>query len=339
MLRHLKQVIRRILKFFFSDRTSLAIQLARDYLYDCRRFYRGSALVRLDTRQRIEGWIIQDYHRIEKGLIALEPRIFGEYFRDRLVRNVEDFVEQYGITPQVAAAIKNLRLYVEFHQKLGAELSEEFNARVQSLQAHCNGTKENGVLAGYKEIRRSEISASQKVDYTSFIRSRTSVREYLREPVELSTLKKAISNALYYPSVCNRQHCRVRLFTNKQQIDQILALQNGNWTFRSEVFTLLVVTSDLSYFCSVGEKNQGYVDGGIFAMNTVLSLHAEGLGTCMLNWSRDRGSDLQLKRLLRLPDEEIVIMMIAVGYMKEQFRAAVSAKRQLDEVLIVDPGL
>ena len=52
-------------------------------------------------------------------------------------------------------------------------------------------------------------------------------------------------------------------------------------------------------------------------MSLVYGLHSLGLGTFCLNWSVKNQQDKQLKMIAEIPDYDLVIMMIVVGYLPE----------------------
>jgi Nitroreductase family. len=97
---------------------------------------------------------------------------------------------------------------------------------------------------------------------------------------------------------------------------------------------LLVVTERRSAFVGVGERNQRWVDGGLFAMSVVLSLHAQGLASCFLNWSQTVSATQELRARSGIPKTEDVIVLIAVGWPAEQARVARSPLRAVDDWLV-----
>ena len=317
------------------------LDLFFDYVYDFTRYLLSSGLFSQtsDAQARAQGEIIREYHRIEKGLLNPNPRPFGNDFRDDLIKRTTLYLEQYGLDPQVLSAVSNLQHYVQFHDAIGEGLPDSVVTSVAELVAAVGEEAVYSVSAGVDTVLRKDIEALQRIDYESFVSCRRSVREFSGKPVSIECIINAVRAVRYTPSVCNRQTCNVNLYTVKDDILRILSHQNGNDTFRDEVNTLLVVSSHLSYFNRIGEKNQAYIDGGLFAMNLVLALHAQGLGTCMLNWSRDRRYDKQLKKLLGFQRHRVIIMMIAVGSLKEDYRVAASVKRSVDELLDIDSPL
>ncbi|NKW01242.1 hypothetical protein GS922_07610 [Rhodococcus hoagii] len=91
---------------------------------------------------------------------------------------------------------------------------------------------------------------------------------------------------------------------------------------------------DLRSFLTSGERNQVFIDGGLFSMNLVHGLLARGVGTCCLNWSVDAPQDAKLRRALNLPPHEVVIMMIALGYPEIAARVTHSPKIATERVLM-----
>jgi nitroreductase len=108
----------------------------------------------------------------------------------------------------------------------------------------------------------------------------------------------------------------------------------GNSGFGHKVKTLLMVTVDRQCFFTEAERNQCWIDGGLFAMSLVYGLHSLGLGSCCLNWSVTRERDKLLKKVTGLKESDAVIMMIAVGHLKEEFNVATSARKSLNHFLV-----
>ena len=177
------------------------------------------------------------------------------------------------------------------------------------------------------------------MDFLGFMDARHSVRNYAPVPVDPAVLRRATMAAQQTPSSCNRQTCRAYAFTERPALTRVLALHNGNRGFGDQLGGVFVVTSDLSHWNDVGERNQGFVDGGMFAMTLALALHAEGLGTVMLNWSAAREADVAMRRLVQIADNEIIITLIGFGHMREDFRVPVSRRKPVESVLRLNPAL
>ena len=84
------------------------------------------------------------------------------------------------------------------------------------------------------------------------------------------------------------------------------------------------------------QRNQLYVDGGLFSMNLMLAAHGLGLASCPLNLAVTNDVERRIKQAGGIPANERVIMMIAVGVpVTEGRKAAKSPRRALSEILTV----
>ena len=114
----------------------------------------------------------------------------------------------------------------------------------------------------------------------------------------------------------------------------VLAIQMGSSGFGHLASSVIVVTSDLRCFFRNGEQKQPFVDGGIFLMSLILAFHSLGIGSCALNWSVDRQQDTALREFIGLPDHEVVIALLAVGMLSEEYEVAESRRRPVSEIII-----
>jgi nitroreductase len=169
----------------------------------------------------------------------------------------------------------------------------------------------------------------------TFLTSRHSVRDFDQRPVDRSLLEEAVRLAAYAPSVCNRQGYRAYLFDDRADVQRILSLHSGSQGFAARVPALLVVTFDIRAFEDSLERNQGWIDGGLFSMMLLLALHGLGLGAVPLNWSRRNSATARLRRAAALPEHDNVVLLIATGHPAEGYRVARSTRRPLGQILRV----
>jgi nitroreductase len=187
-------------------------------------------------------------------------------------------------------------------------------------------------------LKREEILACARRDLRDFFASRHSIRHFADGPVDLTLIRQAIQMAISTPSVCNRQAWRVYVLPDDDLKERALRRQNGNRGFSEQIAVLLVVACDLRQFVSIGERNQPWIDGGMFAMSLLLALHSLGLGTCCLNWSVDRDADEELREAIGIAECDVVLMMIAVGNLADQFLVARSERRDISKIMIILHG-
>lgn len=312
--------------------------LLNNSYYDFKRFSKwSSANNKVDTKTNLRSLITMDYHRLEKGLALKNPKIgFGKDVINRLSDFLPQYQNQYGSDETVMITLNALQEYYDFNLEKGldSKIAYQTIAKIKS-----NFNPNDHILekeGGTKIIQKKDIQAAGKIDLRSFFMSRYSVRQFTEEEVDISLIEQAVLMAQKTPSVCNRQSCRVYAFSEEAQKKKVLSYQNGNRGFGNQASKVLIVTSNLEHFASIGERYQGWIDGGMFSMSLVYALHSLGLGTCCLNWCVKQKQDKQLKISAGIPDSDLVIMMIAVGHLPEEFKVAQSPRKPLKEVLIVD---
>ncbi len=176
-------------------------------------------------------------------------------------------------------------------------------------------------------------------DFGRFVEARHSVRAFAPGPVSERAIRRAVAAAQRAPSSCNRQTCHAHIWTERELIDRVRAHQAGNRTFGHELGGIAVVTSDLRYWEHAGERYQAWVDGGLFAMTLAYALHAEGLGTCMLNWSVEKEVDEALRREIGLGDEHSIIVLLGFGNLPDSFKTCQSPRMPIETALTLNAPL
>lgn len=114
------------------------------------------------------------------------------------------------------------------------------------------------------------------------------------------------------PSACNRQSTRVYILDHKD-FDIISRWTGGVKTFLHTVDKLLIITGQMSAF-EKDEYFQYSVNAGIFTGYLTLSLHAVGIGACVLQ--RPLLKDIMwenLQKRLNIPMDEQVVCAMAIG--------------------------
>lgn len=304
-----------------------AISALVGFSYDFSRYLRyGGWRDRGDMRQR-DYKAVKTYHRLEKSL-SFRARATGSGWDA-----AGDLAHLLGRGRGVATALS-------YHETIGIKVLQDFVGAssgggeiAHRVAAFLQRTSQLSAKGGVIDITAAQLREGQLEDPERFFFSRHSVRDFQPDPVPHALLHRAVRLAMKTPSVCNRQAWHIYELDQRASIDAALALQNGNRGFGHEVPCLLIVTADLRAFDTHGERFQHWIDGGMFAMSLVLALHALGLGSCCLNWSRGAGDDLRLRRRLALDRAHTVIMMMAVGYPRTHLKVCCSARRPIGSIL------
>lgn len=280
-------------------------------------------------RERLKYYLVKHCHIVEKGLALPAPRPgFGQPKITDLINKAKSYEQWFGQDDVTKMLRDMLRAYLKFHQENALTLSADFESSILMFNAETTETQKGGL-----KILRKENWAEYSLDnFQRFLTCRHSVRDFSSEPIDDGKIEDAISASLHTPSVCNRQGWLVHYYNDKAEIKRLLAFQNGNGGFTECIDKLLIVTGNTKAFTR-HEHNQLFIDGGLLCMNIMLALHAGGLGSCPLNTCMPFHRESALKVAASIPKHEKIIMMIAVGNLKDKFAVAQSEKYKIDEVL------
>jgi nitroreductase len=326
----------RFLKKAIPEKIRSRLSLLYESYLDANRYYHSAQLSVGGEHRRLEhleSEIIRRYHVIEKGLCMSDfrPRFGVDNVRE-LICCLEQWNRQAkcrntsGENIQVRAGRAALLAYGERHKKHGIDVSDVLPA--EYLRATSS---DHSGLAGTKPLER--VSCEDRAAFRRVVDSRVSVRDFEVGQIPLRHLiQDAVEMAARTPSVCNRQTWRVHAFEG-QRAQDVLSLQTGNRGFGHTIPLVLIVTSNMLYFTGTIERNQAWIDGGMFSMTLLLSLHAQGLGAVSLNWSVLNERDEALRNLGGIPAHERIIMLIGCGYPKAGAVVPLSLRRPTETFL------
>lgn len=301
--------------------------LARFAMSDAWRFARYSGAIETKNRMVQAAAIRRDAHKLEKGLALESPRRgFGQLVAKDLASRIVEYTAKFGEDDVIQWGKTILRHYVE-SDAIKGRVDPRLVHRIQSLG-------QSGSVGGVEPPGKHGMTG----DWDTFFLTRRSVRNFTGEPIPVADIQQAVRHAMRSPSVCNRQAWRVRAYLDEPSKKLALSFQNGNRGFGEKAGAVLIVTAPITAFLEVEERNQAWIDGGMFAMSLVWALHARGLGTCCLNWAATRKSDRGLRRAMTIPSDEVVVMLIAVGRTSPHAVVAASPRKSLDDVLSIHHG-
>ncbi|WP_370204569.1 nitroreductase family protein [Pararhodobacter marinus] len=293
-------------------------------VYDALRFRRHAWLHRVHSPESRAARMLADAHFLEYGMALREARPgFGLARAERLAGDLRDG----GATSEAGQiGLATLRGWAAFNRD---------TALPPGIAPTLALTGGNGIAAGVTQT----AGAARSTDFLAFAQSRRSVRQFAPGPVPEDAIRRAVAAAQAAPSSCNRQTCTAHVWTERAQIDRVRRHQAGNRTFGHELGGIAVITSDLRHWEHAGERYQSWIDGGLFAMSLCHGLHAEGLGTCFLNWSVTPATDRALRAEIGLDDTQLVIVLLGFGLMPESATVCASPRLPEGAALRLDPPL
>lgn len=273
--------------------------------------------------------IIIEIHAIEKGLSLAQMRpLFGQ----QKIKAVMSMAKAYGLASNdlpILMTVGALEAYVETHRTLG--LDDRFLNEVDAFLAERRIVSDERGDGGLRHYPAGMPAIDSPA---GLLLSRFSCRIYDAEPLDHGLIRKIVQTAQSAPSQCNRQAVQVHYFDERNKVHSLLKLQGGSAGFQDQVPGLFVVTFDLAAWGGAQQRNQGYVDGGLFSMTMMLAAHAHGAVTCPLNLAVSHITERKIKALANIPDDQRLVMMMAVGKAPSgALRAAASPRRPVDELL------
>lgn len=333
----MKQIIKKILggKFmqFYGLLRTLHI-LKYNYKIDYNLYKKHSSVFSIDTLEKKEALITFQYHSIEKGLLHAPIRYrFAKNKIEELICSLKDEkISEHLRGTQFQAAISNLCNYYELHKTNKQDISDFFSEECYYWLKGKLAIKYPSTI----EKSKNDYFLMSENNFLEFSESRHSVRSFNGEKVSDVILKKVVKLANNAPSVCNRQSISVYILENKEKIDQIVEIQGGLKGFSKSLNQLIILTSNRNYFYSIGERNQLFIDGGIYLMNLLYALHYYQIAACPAHWAMPVNADEKIGQILNLPESLKIICLVGIGIPEKTFPITLSLKRtEADNLRII----
>ncbi len=293
-----------------------------NYCYDASKFY-WAVLYPFKTTN-YEGLVIKLAHAIEKRIsfenISNNHGIKKAYSLLKIMKHLKknDMLSNRFPFDWAVCSLHNFaNTFLEGDEQ--AYFVNEINAIKEKFEEiKCTG--------GTFEIHSDEIFKASQSQFDMFSLNRHSIRNY-EKSVESEQIEKAVNLAKKCPSSCNLQSIRTYLIQDKNKISEILALQRGNRGFTEKIPQLIIISADLKLYSGIHERNQCYIDGGIFALSLTYALHFYKVGSCLLNWASSKKEDKSLRKILNIPKNEVIIVIMSVGRIPNKSSIPVSARR------------
>lgn len=292
----------------FVKNSKLKKAFLKDYL-----LFKDNYMYSHDDTESIGYNILLIVHTTEKAMSNKTPRIFGKEKMNKLmmlldqykkIGNNADYYYQMGIS-----CLNKYKIFFEQHKW---ENTNEYIDVAQYLEKNSSTT--HSLNVGNSFINKNDIIEYSKINYEQFLKSRHSIRNYASTKLKDSDINKAINMAIYTPSACNRQMCKIYYVESEQKREEVIKYANGFGNFELDNVNIFLITYDVRSLSMAGERNQGWLNSGLIAMNFVNALHSLGIGTCLLQSSNTYEEEENLKRNLGICDSERIAVIISAGY-------------------------
>jgi len=309
------------------DKMNKVLGFFREYPQDLWLFLRHNGHSPLEEHsRRLSHKTIIEAHTIEKGLTLPQPK--PHFGRDKISAML-DMNKDW--TPPASDLSRSMLVgALKEYQETFADTSPpdaSFANRVNQFITNHDKQIANG------GVRRNVQHLGENLDALSFLQNRFAAREFSDIPVSADELRTVIETAQRAPSQCNRQSIRLHVYRDPSKIQQLLSLQGGAKGFADNVPVLFIVSSEITAWGGSQQRNQPYVDGGLYSMMLMLALDAKGLLSCPLNLAISNNKERSIKTAGDIHARERLIMMIATGKPPAHtIRAAKSPRWRADEI-------
>jgi len=302
------------------------LKVWREYACDARHFC-ANFLDANDPGLGTEYEIRLIAHSIEKGLSHDDPRPFGLKKAHALV-DALGRAERLGLTGNSAYSLGlgALAAWMHSQRAIGVpagelEFADGFLGRADLPHALPAGT-----------LRVARDHDWSELPLRDFLSARHSARRFTASPVPEQVVLDCVEMALTSPSACNRQLIHFFCVEEETARRRLYDTLHGTGGVDFEQAHLGVITYDVSSLGFYGERNQGYLNAGLFAMSLVLAFHWKGLGSCLLQVGNSYAQERALAEALGLPPNHRLAVAVAYGYPREEEVVPASVRKPPTEV-------
>lgn len=225
--------------------------------------------------------------------------------------------------------ISALREYYEKHKP--TEYIEDIENIFGELINEIKSTKSR--IGGARIISYDDKADNDKKNFEELSKGRFSIRSYSKSPVNKKDIIDAIRIATKTPTACNRQLNKVRIISKEDIIKKVLEVQGGILYYNTPP-VLLLITADDSGYIAPNERNQGFIDGGLFAMSVLYALEYKKLAACPLHTMFDELTEKQIRGMLNVPENEKLITFISIGNFKKNSGTCKSFRYPVGSIII-----
>lgn len=268
----------------------------------------------------------RNIHRLEKGLI-MQPRkeVFAEGY-------IQETVSAFS---QVRASKAGSSLEAQWAEDVLTRYFEVVSSTptIKNAFALFENSKNNKTSnkTPYTHKEKPATTISPEEIKALFLRRR-STRWFHDKSIEPAKLDEAIELALLAPSACNRQPFEFMVSKSKEQATKLAKLAVGTAGFCENIPQLIAIVGDLSAYESEKDRHLIYIDSSLASMQLMLALEVLGVSSCPLNWPEINWREQEVAKFLNLADEKRVIMLLAIGYAKDDGMIPYSQKKSVEDL-------
>lgn len=311
-------------------------QLKKLYSFDRNRHNKYAYDLNSDyTLNNLRSKITFHYHSIEKGLSNPDLRLgFGKSAFEGLFFAMDKYVEKGFPTSdnRFQQAISVISEYINIH-RINNYDTEWVTSKYNRYKKYF--IEEFYEVGGSDSIKSKKIPKYKELNFKELSTYRYSIRDFGEELIDDNDIYDAIQMATKTPSVCNRQAYRVYQIKNTQKLKKAYEMQGGLTTNGNNLQQFLLVTCNREFMNGPHERNQTYIDGGMYLMSLIYALTYHQIATCTLNTNFTLEKEKAMRELLDVSYSEDLIAFVAIGSFAEETKYAKSPRDNWKDITVV----
>ena len=304
------------------------IQIMRDiFVFAKKTLKYNASLSTMKDKEKAQYTLLRRTHIIEKGMSLRNPRVgFGQKKVSCLIDDLGKYLNKFGKSSFFNYPVSAISTYILYTKNTGVDVSY-IEEKLNKLLTQLDEEKILQESSGIKTVQKDYIIKNTK-DFKDLLYNRHSIRFFSNREVPKEVIEEALKLAQQTPSACNRQGWKTHVYMGENAI-KLVKWQGGSRGFEEEIHCAILVTANLKAFLS-HEIHQAYIDGGLYAMNLINALTYIGLGTIPLSCGFHES---QLRNLteFNIPQNEVPILIIGLGWMEDEFKVAISKRKNITE--------
>ena len=311
-------------------RTVKSVKIWREYLIDAHQFSKFY-MEKCDQHEDFEYRMLMFVHNLEKGMCMPNPRPFGKEKVNQLMRMIESCEKNKRHVDSSAykMSISILNQWVKFYKDHNWD--ENLYKTVEDFVAKYSD-KEKSLSVGYEILSKEKLILDKNASFDDVLRTRRAVRSFTADRLDKDTVQECVALAQAAPTACNRQMIEIIHVEDRKLCDLITNTIYGSSGFSRDTVNYFVITYDIKSLDYYGERNQGYLNAGLVAMNFVNALHSRGIGSCFIQWANTESETRTVCQALKISANKKIAVVIGAGYYTEEELIAKSCRRSTNEI-------
>ena len=274
----------------------------------------------------------RNIHRLEKGLIMENRR--DVFALDYIEETVEAYVSILQNTTESEPEAGEMQWAYDILSAYFAATddSQPLIGKMKTIFAKLPTPKKQDVSKNfipYESGQRTKYNIPSYEEFLNLSMKRRSVRWFQDKKVPHEDVDKALQAAALAPSACNRQPFKYRIFDDPEIVKTIANIPFGTSGYADNLPMVIVVTGDLSDYFSSRDRHTIYVDSSLSVMAFIYALETLGLSSVAINWPDFGLLESKMKKKLNLKTYERPIILLGVGYARDDGMIPYSKKKPL----------